>query len=230
MKMTKKILALVMAIAMLFSLCMFSVSAYDNTGKVRVEIRVDGVYAWHKKINQTDIAGHRSHDIAPVAPYTANVDHVYYVPTVASGHTTSFTVADAILTAYLEQYSDYDDDEVHYSWYENDLPGGGTSWGIYFDTFEGLQDDSYTASGTYYYMGSTQIDGITMYQYYWVGNAWQLTINDVEVELYSSEYELGTSYDDFDDTQPETIVLDYTEVTSDPFYIDHTIPGALPAP
>lgn len=240
MKTTKKILALVMAVAMLFSLCMFSASAYDIDGYVNVEIQIYDDYAWDIDLDYATIAAWIGNDAEPPTAeqledpnYVPNVsdEHVYYVKTGATYNHSSLTVTDAILAAYLEMYGEYDEDQVHYNWYYNENPvTHGYSWGVYIDTFEGLTDDSYTASGTYYFMGTVQDGGVTKYQYYWVGDGWNLTINGAETMLYSSEYELDEEYSEFDNAQPQTIVLNYTTLQSDPFLTNQPIPGASPAP
>ena len=230
MKTTKKILALVMAVAFVFSLCVFSASAYDLDGNVNVEIQLYGEYAWDWSMDQATIASYIGNDHNPAYPYTASTYHVYYVPTVASSHTTALTAADAILAAYLDVYGSYDEDQVHYTWYHNDLPGGGNYWGIYIDTFEGLYGEPYGPDGTYYLVDSWLEDDVWNYEYYWEGDAWELYINGIKTSLYASEYELGTSYAEFNNTQPQYVVLDYNTVQSEHFVTTTYIPGALPAP
>lgn len=207
MKMTKKILALVMAVAMLFSLCMFSANAYNGTGYVNVEIQYDDDYAWDVDL-----------DASTISSYITSGYHIYTVPTGVS-HTTALTAADAILAAYLVNYGPYDDTQVHYTGYTN-----SGVWGIYFDIFEGIEDESYSASGTYYY---TYSNGV--YDYYWEGYAWKLTINGFETSMYSSAYELGTPYTEFSGNQPTSIVLNYTLMQSEHFQLNYLIPGAQPA-
>lgn len=210
MKMTKKILALVMAVAMLFSLCVFSANAYNGQGYVNVEIDIYGSYAWDIDLDATTIASYIGHDIAPVAPYTASSSHVYYVPTAAGTQTSALTAADALLAAYLETYNYYDDTQVHYTWYENE-----GDWGTYFDCYEGLEPD-----GDYYYVDTELKDNVLCDKYCWEGYAWNMYINSVSPELYSSRYELGTSYLEFSNTQPMTIVLDYDYVV-EYYYVEH---------
>lgn len=226
MKMTKKILALVMAVAMLFSLCMFSANAYDNNGYVNVEIQLYGSYAWDISLTQTMIAAYKGRDVAPVSPYTANPDHIYYVPDAANPsddpYTTALTATDAILAAYLETYGPYSASQVHYTWYEN-----SGNWGVYFDCYEGLTPD---LVGQYYIVDSWYANGKWYYEYYWEGEAWILYINGVKTSLFSSEYELGTSYTEFSNAQPTSIVLDYNFERSGNFVTNTYIPSAIPAP
>lgn len=227
MKTTKKILALVMAVAFVFSLCVFSASAYDLDGNVNVEIRLYGEYAWDWSMDQATIASYIGNDVAPVAPYTADAYHVYYVPTTAGTQTTSLTAADALLAAYLEVFGSYDGTQVHYTWYPNeDEVTHLTSWGVYFDNYDGLEP----VPPTYYLVDSWQEGDTWYYEYYWKGDAWNLYINGLETSKYASEYELGTSYSEFNNTQPQYIVLDYNEVRSDNFVTTTYIPGAIPDP
>lgn len=219
MKTTKKILALVMAIAFVFSLCVFSASAYNNQGYVNVEIQIYGDYAWDIDLDATTIGTYKSHDIAPIPPYTANTDHVYYVPTAAGTQTSALTAADAILAAYLEVYGSYDATQVHYTWYENE-----GDWGTYFDCYEGIEVDPI---GVYYLVDSWYENDEWNYEYLWEGTAWLLSINGVSTSLYASKYALATAYAEFSNTQPYSIVLNYDFVQED-FVTTTYISGAIP--
>lgn len=215
-----RVLYLIVAVAMMVSLCTMPAGAYNGTGYVNVEIRLEGDYAWDIDLDAATIASYIGHDIAPTAPYTASAYHVYYVPSVVGLHTTALTAADALLAAYLETYNYYDETQIHYSWFDT-----GYDWSIYIDCYEGLEPEGY-----YCFVDSWTEGGHTYYEYYWEGYAWFLYINGVLTSRYASDYELGTSYTEFNNTQPMSIVLDYNYYCSNSFVTDNPIYGAIPAP
>ena len=224
-----RVLYLIVAVAMMVSLCAMPTGAYDLDGNVNVEIQLYGEYAWDWTMDQATIASYIGNDVAPYYPYTASSYHVYYVPATAYNHTTALTAADALLAAYLDLYGEYDDTQVHYTWVPS-YNYQGYSSAVYFELFEGLAGDSYSPDGCYYLVDSWLEDNVWYYEYYWEGDAWELYINGVKTSHYASDYELGTSYAEFNNTQPQYIVLDYNTVQSEHFVTTTYIPNALPAP
>lgn len=221
-----RVLYLIVAVAMMVSLCTMPAGAYDNLGYVNVEIQIYGDFAWDINLDAATIASYIGNDIAPTSPYTASAYHVYYVPTVVGSHTSALTAADALLAAYLEVYGSYDEDQVHYTWVPSYSNIPGYSLATYFDVYEGLNNQS----GNYYFVGSWYDNDQWYYEYYWAGEAWLLYINGVYTSMYASDYELSTSYAEFNNTQPQYIVLDYNTVQSEHFVTTTYIPGAIPAP
>ena len=221
-----RVLYLIVAVAMMVSLCAMPAGAYDNQGNVNVEIQLYGEYAWDWTMDQATIASYIGNDVAPTSPYTASAYHVYYVPTVVGSHTSALTAADALLAAYLEVYGSYDEDQVHYTWVPSYSNIPGCSLSTYFDVYEGLDNQS----GNYYFVDSWYENGQWYYEYYWEGEAWFLYINGVFTSCYASDYELSTSYAEFNNTQPVSIVLNYDIYRSSDFVTTTYIPGAIPAP
>lgn len=233
MKRTKSIVALVLAVVLAFAL---SVSAFA-TDPVSVSIRWSGTEVYSASVYIQDIdnykaqlrADYLSSISSPDSPHYGEPDDgrfTYHLYTIATSGTpsypTSYTAMDALMAGwakdniargvYANAPTALSSNIVDYSWYPI-----GSAIGAYISRFAGVPSDV----GNYYYVGCKEVDGQTVYTYYWAGTSWELSIDGVVAGAYASEYELSNV---------SSIVIDYKYMNSGNFDTTTYIPGALPAP
>lgn len=219
MKRTKSIVALALAVILVFAL---SASAFATGNPVNVSIQWDGVEIYSASVYTSDVDLYKSQLAA-----TLNNDyHLYDLPTtVPTGfpvvNPTAYTAADVLIAGWVKangyttataaagQYS--------YVWYSNTNNQNVSSTSLYFDMYGGLPSDD-----GYYYLESTRyIDNVPYYTYVWAGYSWNLYIDDVYVNDYSSDYVMSGI---------DSIVFNYDWVVTTPYETTTYVPGCLPGP
>ena len=216
MKNTRKVVALVLALVMVFALSATAFAATPNH-TVAVTIKLYGDEAYTENVTTEEIA-----TLADGAEHLFDVPD-YAEPDVPDG----YTAADALIALYMKLYgygpgeaSDIGTDEVDYHWSYTSKPVEFAGWGLYFETYEGLSSDA----GKYYYVGTSVNDeGETVYLYYWEGETWNFYINgeDEPTDWTSSHYAFDTL---------TSIQFDYNMTKTAVFESDTFIPGAETAP
>lgn len=179
MKTMKKAWALVLALVMVFSL---SATAFATGTAVPVEIEgIPGAFT--QQVTAADIAGLCSDD----------ADHLYTLPDDATDALTGYTVADALIAAYMmendiDSVEDLEDSgKISTAWYNTAPEGQPAHYGLYFTQYAGKA----SGTGAYYYVSQRTEDGKTYYTYNWKGNSWTLSVNGSVANEYASEYLLS---------------------------------------
>lgn len=208
MKRTKSIVALVLAVVLVFAL---SASAFA-TNTVTVSVYWENVLDYTTTVSTSEIAA-----------LCGNNAHLYALPQGNVTYPSTYTAADALIASYLKNYnySSYTSDEIDYAWYQTNYPSTPAHYGLYIDCFEGLR---YDTVGTYYQLGDPVWNverEAWVYTYYWVGDGWSLKINNQTAAYYASEYDFDTI---------SSITFTYMPIQSDNFESTTVIPNAIYVP
>lgn len=204
-KLMSKVLVLALALVMVFTM---TASAFASNAGVNVSVRMYGEEYIAATVSANDIAAHLE----------TGKNHLYDTTGAASTvPNVGYTAADALIEAWYQFYDcdSYDSDQIAYYWDNN--PWEGLP-GLAFTKFDGLGNGD---SGNYYFVETTTDEaGNTLYWYYWEGETWNMSIDNIAADdvQYATYYGISSI---------SNIVFDYAPTRTDNFSTTTPITGAL---